>query len=227
MKLAEHVYALPLSFEMQGTSRAIYPAAIETDRGVLLLDVGTPDAKAQLAAAFEDEGLSLDDVTTVVATHQDVDHAGCLAEIAAETDALVVAHAEDTPYIEGERELLKSTGEWPFSYDPVPVDIQLQDHERFRTRAGPLVAIYTPGHTPGHMSFYLPDERLLVGADAVNNENGLVGPRERVTPDMERAWESVEMLAELDVDRTLCYHGGLTEDGSDRLAELATGHGPL
>ena len=66
-----------------------------------------------------------------------------------------------------------------------------------------------PGHTTGHVSVFLPEERFLIAADALTvDEDGLAGPRPDMTADVDRALSSVARLADLDIDRTLCHHGG-------------------
>jgi glyoxylase-like metal-dependent hydrolase (beta-lactamase superfamily II) len=67
---------------------------------------------------------------------------------------------------------------------------------------------------------YLPDETLLIAADALVADEQLTGPDEQFTPDMETASESVGKLAELDIERTLVYHGGFFEEGTDRIMEI-------
>jgi len=54
----------------------------------------------------------------------------------------------------------------------------------------------------------------------VGDAEQLVGPIDRATPDMATAIRSVGELAELDVDRTLCFHGGLVGAGSERIREI-------
>jgi hypothetical protein len=44
-----------------------------------------------------------------------------------------------------------------------------------------------------------------------------------MSENMDEALTSVERLAGLDVARTLCYHGGFVEAGSDRIAEIGSG----
>jgi glyoxylase-like metal-dependent hydrolase (beta-lactamase superfamily II) len=71
---------------------------------------------------------------------------------------------------------------------------------------------------------YFPDERLLVAADALTADDGVLqGPRPEMTEDVALALESVGRLAELDVDHVVCYHGGAVGAGSDRIAEIAAG----
>jgi glyoxylase-like metal-dependent hydrolase (beta-lactamase superfamily II) len=221
MELTNGVYSLPLDVAIGDRQMTLNPAAVETPRGLLLLDVGLPDGVADLTDALADEELDLDDTWAVVITHQDLDHAGCLAAVIDRTDAIVFAHEADAPYLEGETELVKSSEERPMEIKPTTVDVRLVGGETFATDAGPMRAVYTPGHSPGHTSYYFPDAELLVTADALNASEGtLVGPREDATPDLETAWESVETLSALAVEQALCFHGGYVEDGTERIDDL-------
>ncbi|MFB6141053.1 MAG: MBL fold metallo-hydrolase [Halosimplex sp.] len=221
MELADGVHGLALDAELGDRQTTLRPVAVETPQGLLLLDVGLPDGVSDLADALDAEGLSLEQTWGVAITHQDLDHAGCLAAVVDRTDAVVFAHEADTPYLEGERELVKSSDERPMEIEPATVDVRLVGGETFATDAGPMRAVHTPGHSPGHTSYYFPDAELLVSADALNVVDGdLVGPREDATPDLETAWDSVGGLAELDVEETFCFHGGHVEAGTDRIEEL-------
>ena len=217
MELVEGVHDLTLTYEERDMT--IHPAAIETDHGLLLADAGLPGSVDRLDAVLADAGHSIDDVAIVLLTHQDGDHAGGLAGIRRRTDALSVAHEADAPAIAGDETPLKSSGS---RYPAAPVDLELVGGETFTTAAGPMRVVHTPGHTPGHVSLYFPDERLLVAADALTAPEGeLSGPNERFTPEMDEAADSVARLAEFDVERVLCYHGGPIEAGSDEIRAIA------
>jgi len=221
MELASGVYGLTVESEFEGRTLEIHPVAVETPRGLLLLDVGLPECVPDLCAALDAEGLSLDDVWAVVVTHQDLDHAGCLAEVIEEVGVVVATHEAEAPYLEGDAELVKSTEDRPIELAPVIVDLQLVGGETFATATGPMQVVETPGHAPGHTSYHFPAADLLVSADALNVvDDELVGPREDATPDLDTAWESVETLADLDFDETYCFHGGHVDAGTDRLAAL-------
>jgi len=225
MELTDGVYGLPLDVSLGDREMTLNPVAVETPQGLLLLDVGLPEGLEDLEDGLTSAGLALDDTWAVVITHQDLDHAGCLAEVVERTGAVVFAHEADTPYLEGEKELVKSSDDRPMAIEPTTVDVQLTGGESFATAAGPMQAVYTPGHSPGHMSFYFPDAELLVSADALNVVDGeLVGPREDATPQLATAWQSVETLADLDVAHTFCFHGGYVKAGTDRLDELLLSH---
>ena len=99
--------------------------------------------------------------------------------------------------------------------DPVVVDEHLEDGDRLDL-AGGTRAIFTPGHTPGHLSLYLERPRVLVAGDALTAEGGhLNGPNPPFTLDVGEATRSVRRLAELDVETIVCYHGGVVGDDAN------------
>ncbi len=211
------VYELPLTLDRGDRELTIHPAAVETDRGVVLVDVGFPGQADAIDAHLADANLGLDDVIAVAVTHQDGDHVAGLRDVVDRTDATVYAHRETAPYLDGREDPIKGGDD---RYPPVDVDVQVVDGVGFRTAAGEMRVVHTPGHAPGHVSLHFPGERLLVAGDALTAEDGLAGPKPEFTPDLDRATESVGHLADLDVDRVLCYHGGFVEAGSDRIAEI-------
>lgn len=217
-QLADGVYAFEQTIDQGGQEAAIHPAAVETERGLLLVDVGYPGELGQIEAELSSEGHDLGEVWGVVLTHQDGDHAGAIAALADRTDPVVFAHRECAPFVDGRMDPIKGEGD---RYEPARVDVELDGGERFDTRAGPMAVVYTPGHAPGHVSLLFTDEKLLLAADALTAPEGtLAGPSEEYTLDMETALESVGTLADHDVSRTLCYHGGVVEEGTGSIARI-------
>jgi glyoxylase-like metal-dependent hydrolase (beta-lactamase superfamily II) len=218
------VHVLPLRVAAGERERTFHAAAVETDHGVLLADTGLPGTMGVLSDALEGAGLALADVSTVLLTHQDPDHVGNAAAVAGETDALVVAHPGDAPAVSGAEPLLKADpGDRP---EPVDVDVEVVDGVRFRTHAGPMRVVATPGHTPGHVSLHFPEHGLLLAGDAVTatgDDGGLAPPNPEFTPDEETAMESVARLADLDVERVVAYHGGPVEATGGDLRALLDG----
>jgi glyoxylase-like metal-dependent hydrolase (beta-lactamase superfamily II) len=219
MELTTGVYALPETVERGDRTVTINPAAVETPTGVVLVDVGYAGALDQLADGLAEAGLGFDDVRAVLLTHQDGDHVGALRELVDRTGAVVYTHANCTPYVDGRKHPIKSPpGE---RYDPVDVDVELVDGVSFRTVAGPMDVMFTPGHAPGHVALHFPDADLLLAADALTaDEDGLAGPSEEFTPEMDRALDSAARLADRGIERILCYHGGLVEADGDRIRQV-------
>ncbi|MEF8839590.1 MAG: MBL fold metallo-hydrolase [Haloarculaceae archaeon] len=214
------VHHLALEVEFGDGELRLDTAAIETDHGLLLVDTGVPGTIDPLTTRLRDAGFKLRDVATVLITHQDADHAGNLADLRERVDPFVLAHEAAARVVDGREPPRGSDGSG--RYPPASVDLELRAEATIRTRGGPARVVPTPGHTPGHVSLYFPDSGFLLAADALTAEEGrLSGPRPDVTEDVKEANASVERLAALDVEQTLCYHGGLVDAGSDRIAEIA------
>ena len=155
-----------------------------------------------------------------------------------QSGARVLAHTVEAPYIEGKLKPLKPTPEMLEQrpqmreilerLEPVGVDELLEDGERFDLAGGTRV-VYTPGHTPGHLSHYLEGSKVLVAGDALTAEEGrLKGPNPPVTLDKDEAARSVRKLAKLDVETVVCYHGGVVNEDANgqlnRVVEESSGN---
>jgi glyoxylase-like metal-dependent hydrolase (beta-lactamase superfamily II) len=105
--------------------------------------------------------------------------------------------------------------------EPVGVDEHLEDGACLEL-AGGIRVIFTPGHTPGHLSLYLERPKVLVAGDALTAEGGqLNGPNPPLTLDVDEALQSVRRLADLDVNTIVCYHGGVVgEDANGQLRRV-------
>jgi glyoxylase-like metal-dependent hydrolase (beta-lactamase superfamily II) len=82
----------------------------------------------------------------------------------------VACHEDEVPYIRGDRtptklEALPEGHELRLGYArrTLPVDRPLKDGERL-PECGGIVAIHTPGHTPGHLCLYVERARALIAA---------------------------------------------------------------
>ncbi len=73
---------------------------------------------------------------------------------------------------------------------------------------------------PGHISFYIEESRTLVAADAVVYEDGeLEIANPEYTLDLDAAIQSVKKLRQLDIQRIICYHGGVVEENVEQQLE--------
>lgn len=221
--LPDGVHTLALTYDRDGRTLTLNPTAVETDHGVVLVDVGVPGSVDLVRDALADAGLALADVSMVLLTHHDGDHAGSLAELETEADVVVLAHEDEAPYVDGREHPVKSDPD-DERYPPAPVDVELTGGETFRTDAGPMRVVETPGHSPGHVSLYFPESGFLVAGDALTNDNegtdSFGGPKPQFTPEMDLAVESVGTLAALDVETTHCFHGGTADAGTDSIAAI-------
>ena len=242
VRIAEGIEALEVPMTFMGNRGIIHPAIVWDDRdGATLIDAGVPGQVPVLEKKLQALGLKLHDVRRILITHQDLDHIGSAHEIANATGAEVYAHSADVPYIQGEKPLLKLDAkrfeaqlqalppaqqerirEILSSPPRVKVDRVLSGGEELPFHGG-IVVVPTPGHTPGHVCYYLKAHRVLVAGDSLRAENGvLIGPSPLATPDMRRAIASLKNLQPYRIDAVLCYHGGIArQDVEARLHELA------
>lgn len=232
MKVADGVYVLPIprgSREADGFLNLTL--VVDEEGGNTLVDTGLPGQEEEIASALAEAGIGVSDLGRIVFTHQDLDHVGSGAALVRQSGARVLAHAVEAPFIGGDLKPLKPTAEMLEQrpqlremvrrLEPVGVDEVLEDGDRLDLAGGTQV-IFTPGHTPGHMSLYLERPRVLVAGDALTAEDGrLNGPNPPVTLDMDEAALSVRRMAELDVEIIVCYHGGVvTEDANGQLRRV-------
>jgi glyoxylase-like metal-dependent hydrolase (beta-lactamase superfamily II) len=176
-----------------------------------LVDTGMPGSAEAILDYVRGLGRTLADLTRVVITHHHVDHVGSLAALKEWTQALVLAHPADAPYIAGERprrrRLLSPRMPSLSPSELVPVDVPIEDGHELDVLSGATV-VHVPGHTPGSVALYFPVERLLIAGDAIDRRgNRLSTPVEPFTDDIEQAIASIRRLATLDFDVLCPGHG--------------------
>ena len=244
MRLAESVEALELPVRGFVGQTVVHPTLTWDDNTVVLVDTGFPGQLQQIRRAMDGAGTSFNRLDKVIITHQDIDHIGSLPDIIRESShkVEVLSHEEERPYIEGRKPLIKMNRErlskrlasMPeeqrqrmealFASPPkASVDATVADEEVL-PYCGGITAIFTPGHTPGHICLYLNQSKILVGGDALIVADGeLRGPNPQATYDMDTAVKSLQKLTRYDIETVICYHGGVYRDSANRrLAELAS-----
>ncbi|ASA24785.1 MBL fold metallo-hydrolase [Paenibacillus donghaensis] len=192
------------------------PVVLWDEKTALLVDTGMPGQVQAIIEALRELGVPLERLHTVILTHQDIDHIGSLPELQESVghQITVCAHEQDQPYIEGEQPLLKL--ELPpemqhfIKHPPrAKVDRLVTDGE-YLPWFGGIRILFTPGHTPGHISLYLQQSKILITGDAMYCENNrLYAPSSRTTPDMPAALLSIRKFQEYDITQAVCYHGGV------------------
>ena len=245
MLIAPQVEVLDLKMDLFGAPSSVRPTLFWDEKEAVLVDAGFPGQLEQLREEVERAGLSLDRLTRLIVTHQDIDHIGGISALLALNDRIeVLAHEQERPYVVGEKRLIKLSPERmaqlaerlsslpeerrtttieAFTNARARVDRTLADGERL-PYCGGIVVVHTPGHTPGHISLYLESSRVLVAGDALNVSDGrLIGPIPQLTPDVDQATSSLRKLASYEIETIVCYHGGpyTAGDVNERIAELA------
>ena len=232
MRVANGVYVLPIPRTPQEPESFLnLTLIVDEQNGNTLVDAGLPGQAEVISAALAEASIGVRDLRRIIFTHQDLDHVGSGAALVRQSGARVLAHPADSPHIDGTLKPLKFTPEMLERrpqmrevlerLEPVRVDEHLEDGDRLDLAGGTRV-IFTPGHTPGHLSLYLERPRVLVAGDALTAEGGhLNGPNPPFTLDVGEAARSVRRLADLEIDTIVCYHGGVVgEDANGQLRRV-------
>jgi len=183
-----------------------------------LIDTGVPGSLPGILNLIRRLGRSVEEITTVIITHNHVDHIGGLPELKKHTVAKVYAHEaalvdppEDAPYPNGIRRLLRVPFLSPvrrrFVLDSGDIDVKLKGGELLKQLGG-LQVIHTPGHTPCSICLFSHRYKMLFVGDAMQRRRRkLQFPAKMVSTDLARAEMSVGELARLDSEILVFGHG--------------------
>lgn len=174
--------------------RYVLVYAFETPQGPVLVDAGwnTDDAYAALSGGLAQAGYDMADVKGVLVTHIHPDHYGLAGRVRKASGAWIGLHPADASLIseryEDTGDLLERIGGWlrragaPVDeasslqmasmavrrfVDPVHPDVLVEDGDKPEVPGWDLLAIWTPGHSPGHLCFYEAGHRLMLSGDHV------------------------------------------------------------
>src|SRR2546421_3409175 len=172
--------------------RYVLVYVFETDAGPYLVDAGwdTDEAYDTLAAGLAGIGTRMEDVQGVLVTHVHPDHYGLAGRVRAASGAWISLHPADADVISWfedpdpvprvlamlrragapqealERQQRRLRALDPMRDIPRP-DVLMEDGARPDVPGWELSAIWTPGHSPGHLCFWEPRHRLMLTGDHV------------------------------------------------------------
>ena len=99
---------------------------------------------------------------------------------------------------------------------PPPPDEYLFDGQEIKIGELSIMVMFTPGHAPGHVSFYLPDYRVLFDGDVLFQDG--IGRTDLPGGDYDTLMETIkEKLLRLpDETKVFSGHGPATTIGQER-----------
>lgn len=219
-----HIYAIPLGY--------VNAFMLEDEDGLTLIDAGLRGNERRIWKAVAGIERKRDDVRSVLVTHHHGDHVGSLAAIKKTSGAEAYVHPLDAPVVAGEKPRPPANGGsmtgrlfgWMIMRlpankpTPVSADHEINDGDELPVGGGVRV-IHTPGHTAGHVSFFVEGHGgVLFAGDAAGNVFGRIGkPLLMFTEDMDEARASMRELAEMEFD-TACFGHGRVLKGKANLA---------
>ena len=205
---------------------------VEDPDGLTLIDAGLELAAPRILRQLERLGRRPSEVKRILITHGHPDHIGGLPELKASTGAVVVAPAKDRAVIEGRevaqrppRGALSGLGRLmassPALMKGTPVDQVVEEGDTLPVLGG-LQVLFTPGHSPGHVAYWQPEQGVLFCGDVMMRVPNLRPPIAAFTVDMAENQRSLRRLVEL-APRVVCFGHGepLTEGTADKLRAYA------
>jgi glyoxylase-like metal-dependent hydrolase (beta-lactamase superfamily II) len=197
----------------------------------VLVDAGMPGSANEIITATEERFGSTSRPKAIILTHGHFDHVGAVIELVKHWDIPVYAHELEMPFLTGklnypdpdptvEGGLIAKLSPL-FPNEPInlgnnvktlPTNGEVPHMPNFRW-------IHTPGHTPGHVSFFRENDRTLIVGDAfvtvksdslykvLTQEQEISGPPRYLTTDWDAAKNSVMKLASLRPTVAVTGHG--------------------
>jgi glyoxylase-like metal-dependent hydrolase (beta-lactamase superfamily II) len=190
----------------------------DSDRA-LIIDPG--DEPEKLLGAIDQLGVTLDGI---LLTHTHFDHVGAVAPVARATGAEVWVPEIEKGVLADINAFVPWPGFGPFEdYD---AEHTVAGGEKLELAGFEIDVLFTPGHSPGHVTFSIPDEATLFSGDVLFQ--GSVGRTDLPGGDWPTLLESIRSLVDDFPSETTVYpgHMGITTLGAERasnpfLAELA------
>jgi glyoxylase-like metal-dependent hydrolase (beta-lactamase superfamily II) len=176
---------------------------------ILVVDPG--EEAERILAAVEAMGGK---VEAILLTHTHFDHVGAVAPVAAATGAPVYCPVIEVPVLADIMSFVPYEGFGPFeSYD---ADETVAGGETLELAGLELDVIFTPGHSPGHVTYSVRGEDAIFSGDVLFQ--GSVGRVDLPGGDGPTLLESIRTLLDSHPDETVVHpgHMGLTTLGTER-----------
>ncbi len=181
---------------------------VRREERALVVDPG--DEGDRLVQAID--GLT---VEAILLTHTHFDHVGAVAQLARHTGAPVYCPKLEVPILQDINSCV-FPGYGPFEpYDP---EETVEGGERLSLAGLDIDVLFTPGHSPGHVSYSIPDEQVLLDGDVLFR--GSIGRFDLPGGNGETLLASIAMLLNTlpDETRVLPGHMGATTLGHERVS---------
>ena len=192
---------------------------VSDESGLLLIDPACSSLYEQqmLYRSVNEAGL------TILATHGHLDHLWGAAWACEQWHTPVLMHEADIPMakaMQAQYDLFGIGGTpVPFPLEPLPVNQSVSPsihHSAAEPRLIPSLKILsTPGHTPGSVCFYFPEDNVLFSGDTLFQMG--YGRTDLPGGDIQQLWHSLDLLLALPPE-TVVYpgHGAPTTIAAER-----------
>jgi len=245
------LYQMPLTlsgFDPGSVNSYIF----KTADGLTAIDTGwdLPESYASLESQLKEIGGNFTDINQVILTHFHIDHLGFIPRLQKVRTVKVYMHEKDLEllkirYTDVDNFLpmtdyfLQTHGfpaaeltppefqlPLPQGISAISPDVLLHGGEDLQVGTYHLKVIHTPGHTPGHVTFYEPQRKFLVSGDMLlpNIVTNAAFHVQHIEYPMELYLNSLRTLKQLDIDMVLPGHDHTFTNARQRIDELFRDH---
>ena len=171
----------------------------------VIVDTGTGDNIQYIKNSMKNAGLSVNDLSIIVNTHNHYDHIGGNRFF----DLEVAMHWEDALAIEKDDDESTVASMFGRSIKGMKVDRKLEEGDKIHN----FEVLHTPGHTKGGICLY--DGEILISGDTVFAGGGC--GRMDIGGNVNDMRSSLKRLSHLDVKYLLPGHGPWADNGSKHI----------
>ncbi len=227
---------------------------VRADSECLLIDTGwdTPESFDSLKDQLGEIGVGFEDISQIVITHIHPDHYGLAGRLKRVSPAKIALHYLGKDYIESRYinmdALLDQMAHWLHSngtpadelselrmasvgmarfVTATPPDVTLRGGETITHGDFHFNVLWTPGHSPGHISLYEPQRRVLISGDHIlPNITPNIGLHPQTTPNpLNDYLNSLNAIKQLEVGLVLPGHEQPFTNLKQRVEQLIQHHG--
>jgi len=171
-------------------------------------------------------------VRYILLTHHHYDHSSGAQRLREATGAEIVLHVDEEKWLlspqeetgdfeipEDQKEAREQAKKWREEAAKAVPDIRVEDGAVIKVGGFHVQCLHTPGHTAGHLCFYVPEEKVLFSGDNVLG----VGTAAISPPphgDMGQYVASLRKMKDVDADLLLPGHGPAVKEPQRKIQEL-------
>ncbi len=226
---------------------------VRGDNGCLLVDTGwhTETAFASMKDQLAEAGVGFEDITQIVITHVHPDHYGLAGKLKQLSRASIALHHLEAELIKSRYinmdSLIRRMGQWLRAngvpagdatrlstasasmvrfVTPTLPDITLHGGEVITSGSFSFRVLWSPGHSPGHISLYEPQQKVLVSGDHILADftpNIGLHPQSGVNP-LAEYLGSLRAIGQTEVSLVLPGHGQPFAGARQRIEQIIHHH---
>jgi glyoxylase-like metal-dependent hydrolase (beta-lactamase superfamily II) len=197
MNIVDNLYAYPWRGNDNNCNSYIFAGVLNggkhvvVDPGHLITPAYQEPGLERLLQEMKRDGIDGTQIGFAILTHGHPDHCEAAVILRQEYHTLVALNNADEPaykMLGGKVDLYLGEGELTFSSG----------------KSTNLQIYHSPGHTPGHVTIYWPDRKVLIAGDCIFYRS--TGRTDFPGGDAQSLHQSITRLSRLDIDWLLCGH---------------------